>query len=435
MQFKIHRGTKEIGGSCIEVWTDKTRIVLDFGMPLVFPDNPAYDLQKLYDYSIDQLIGFGLLPEIQGLYLSKERPVNGLFISHAHMDHYGLIDFIRPDLEVFLGAPTHELIKITSLFSGKTRDLKRCNYFKSAEPLSIGDIIVTPYLMDHSAFDAYAFLIESEGKSIFYSGDFRKHGRKPNAFYWFTHNCLKNVDFLLLEGTSIGRSEKVSLSEPEIESIFSREFSKHKFTMVYSSGQNIDRLVSIYKACKNAGRIFAIDFYTANVLLSLSKYASLPFPSPNFPEIRVFFPWGLSKKMSDLGHKQLLYNFTDFKISKEQINGDPGKIVMFVRPTMKVDINRLFCLSGGTFIYSLWSGYLKDKRTNDFVSYLQSKGMEFMAIHTSGHADIPTLREMISALNPSVIIPVHTFESNRYQEVFPDRNIRIVNDKDVIDVV
>jgi ribonuclease J len=35
MKFKIHRGTKEIGGSCVEVWTENTRILLDFGMPLV----------------------------------------------------------------------------------------------------------------------------------------------------------------------------------------------------------------------------------------------------------------------------------------------------------------------------------------------------------------------------------------------------------------
>jgi Cft2 family RNA processing exonuclease len=35
MNFKIHRGTKEIGGSCVEIWTDTSRIVIDLGMPLV----------------------------------------------------------------------------------------------------------------------------------------------------------------------------------------------------------------------------------------------------------------------------------------------------------------------------------------------------------------------------------------------------------------
>ena len=47
MKFKIHRGTKEIGGSCVEVWTESTRILIDFGMPLV--DEYGYDF-NFYPY-------------------------------------------------------------------------------------------------------------------------------------------------------------------------------------------------------------------------------------------------------------------------------------------------------------------------------------------------------------------------------------------------
>ena len=46
MYFKIHRGTKEIGGSCVEVWTENTRILLDFGMPLIEKDGTAFDFNK-----------------------------------------------------------------------------------------------------------------------------------------------------------------------------------------------------------------------------------------------------------------------------------------------------------------------------------------------------------------------------------------------------
>jgi ribonuclease J len=57
----------------------------------------------------------------------------------------------------------------------------------------------------------------ANGKSIFYSGDFRNHGRKANAFKWFTHNAPQNVDYLLLEGTTIGRESKPFKTETEIE--------------------------------------------------------------------------------------------------------------------------------------------------------------------------------------------------------------------------
>ena len=46
MKFKIHRGTKEIGGSCVEVWTESTRILLDFGMPLVEKEGKEFNFGK-----------------------------------------------------------------------------------------------------------------------------------------------------------------------------------------------------------------------------------------------------------------------------------------------------------------------------------------------------------------------------------------------------
>jgi len=62
--------------------------------------------------------------------------------------------------------------------------------------------------------------VEAEGKSLFYSGDFRSHGRKGNAFKWFTHNAPQHVDYLLLEGTTIGRENKPFRTEEEIENDF-----------------------------------------------------------------------------------------------------------------------------------------------------------------------------------------------------------------------
>ena len=38
MRIRIHRGTKEIGGTCIEVEAQGKRIALDVGLPLDAPD-------------------------------------------------------------------------------------------------------------------------------------------------------------------------------------------------------------------------------------------------------------------------------------------------------------------------------------------------------------------------------------------------------------
>lgn len=120
----------------------------------------------------------------------------------------------------------------------------------------IGDFKITPYWNDHSAFDSYSFLIEANGKSIFYSGDFRDHGRKSKVFKRFLHNAPQNVDYLLLEGTTIGRKTIKDKTEIEIEDELFKVFSEpQKINLVYTAGQNIDRLVSIFKAAQKSKAI------------------------------------------------------------------------------------------------------------------------------------------------------------------------------------
>ncbi len=289
MKFKIHRGTQEIGGSCVEIWTDTTRIVVDFGMPLVNPDRTKFNSREIKGKSVKDLISEGILPDIQGLYDGTRK--TALILSHAHQDHYGLINYLHKDCEIYLGEATQKLIEITNIFTNQDWNISNSHHFESGKPFSIGDIEITPYLMDHSSFDAYAFLIKSNGKSIFYSGDFRSHGRKNKAFSWFSYNVEKNVDYLLLEGTTIGRGKQRFQTESEIEDELVETFSKGKgINLIYTSGQNIDRLVSIFRACRRTGKILALDFYIANVLKTLSAYGRLPYPSKDFPEIKVFFP-------------------------------------------------------------------------------------------------------------------------------------------------
>ena len=206
VKFKIHRGTKEIGGSCVEVWTKSTQIIIDFGMPLVNPDQTQFDSKAIKGSSIDELIVKGILPDIDGLY--DESGSTALVLSHAHQDHFGLISYVNENHQIYLGRATLKLIEITSIFTNQDWAIKNPRHFEPGKSFFIGDIEITPYLMDHSAFDAYAFLIKADGKSLFYSGDFRIHGRKTKAFGWFSYNTEQNIDYLLLEGTTFGRVNK-----------------------------------------------------------------------------------------------------------------------------------------------------------------------------------------------------------------------------------
>ncbi len=68
MRLTIHRGTHEIGGSCVELVSDssQTRIILDFGMPLVNPDRSPFKWDEHRNLTQQELISNGVLPDITG---------------------------------------------------------------------------------------------------------------------------------------------------------------------------------------------------------------------------------------------------------------------------------------------------------------------------------------------------------------------------------
>jgi len=424
--FKIHRGTKEIGGSCVEVWTESTRILLDFGMPLVERDGKEFDFGKHKTSNPSELVSKAVLPNIEGLYVNSKNLIDGVIISHPHQDHYGLANFINDNVHYYLGEATHKIIELNNLFTPQEIYLKNTNYFDKETTFKIGDISITPYWADHSAFDAYSFLVEANGKSLFYSGDFRSHGRKAKAFYWFTHNAPQNVDYLLLEGTTISRDNKPFKTESKIENELIELFKQQgKINLIYTSGQNIDRLTSIYRACKRSEKIFVVDVYVAKVLKELSKYAGIPYPSENFENLKVMFPFFTSRRLKNDGNEKILYEFKNFKITKEEISNQSENIVMIVRPSMQKDLENINRIEGGNLIYSMWEGYLQKSNTKNFVTYLTNRKFTVQNIHTSGHADTETLKKMVEAIKPKNIVPIHTFEGEKYKDIFKESIVEL----------
>jgi len=56
MKLTIYRGTHEIGGNCVEIATDSTRIVVDVGMPLFKANREPFDDRVIQGKSIDELL-------------------------------------------------------------------------------------------------------------------------------------------------------------------------------------------------------------------------------------------------------------------------------------------------------------------------------------------------------------------------------------------
>lgn len=397
MQITIHRGSHVIGGSCVELRSDTSRILLDFGMPLVSKDGMKFNIDNYANIPIQELTSKGILPAIKGIYSweIEFEPIDGLLISHPHADHYGLYRYLSNEVPVYLGEATGELIRITSIFRRQYANLKKAignpKYFKNDKPFTCGNFTITPLIMDHSAFDSYAFLIESNGRKLIYSGDFRHHGRKKYALPNFLKAVGKEPDAMLLEGTVMGRESGEIFTEDDVEDkAIELLTNTHGIVFLYFSPQNIDRLVSFYKAASSTKRLFVIDVYTAYILMKLKKFAKIPYPSKSFRNIRIFFGGNYLDRIPVDEKEEFIKAMASYKISAVEIEGMSGNIMMTIRGSMINSLKKMNCLSGALFIYSMWEGYLQDKSTEKITEFLNDNHIQQYILHTSGHANIYT---------------------------------------------
>jgi ribonuclease J len=427
MKLIIHRGTKEIGGSCVELKTEKARIIIDLGMPLVNDRNERFDSNILQGKCIAELVENRTLPKINGLYTGEQKEIDAVLISHPHQDHYGLLKYINPDIPVYLSKGSLALIQASDIFIPVKTNLHNVITFENKESYTIGDIKITPRLVDHSGFDAVAFTIECEGKKIFYSGDFRGHGRKGVLLDILCKYPEKDVDYLFLEGSMLGRSKCLFPSEKAVEDEMASIFkNKSNIAFVFCSSQNIDRIVSIYRAAKRNGQITVIDLYTAYILDSI-KHISKRLPQYWWDDIKVVFFRHHQKSLLQNGLDIFLDEMAEHEITMDNINLNKKNFVMITKDNnfFPILLNSLDDCNGVQAIYSQWEGYLENNNLQDM---LKQKGITLEKIHTSGHAPEPDLQRLVEAYKPKCIIPIHTFYPENYASLFPNYEIKMLND-------
>jgi ribonuclease J len=407
VKLTIHRGTHEIGGTLIELKSANTRLLIDAGYPLFLNGVPIEN--NVTKLQTEKLLELGVLPAIKGLYQWDVPSFDAIVISHAHIDHYGLLKYVHPDIQVYMSAGTKKLIDISQVFKICDAYSINTNVFKLYEPFEVGDFSIKPYLMDHSAFDAAAFEISAEGKTVIYSGDFRGHGRKAVCLDTFIKHATKQADILLTEGTMLDRLEEKTLTEKELEELVVNEIKGLNAPVLFqSSSQNIDRIVTFYRAALRLGKTFVVDVYTANILYELRQLGNnLPYPSKEYSNIKVFYPYRLTQKLFNEIGEVYAKRFSAFHMPKDKLINEQNNIGMMVRPSMLKDIERCK-LQDGVFFYSMWQGYRESDYQQKFEKYLQSSGFKLTTLHTSGHATVSDIQRLMVELEPKKIIPIHT---------------------------
>ncbi|WP_262269572.1 MBL fold metallo-hydrolase [Microvirga yunnanensis] len=399
MRVRIHRGTQQIGGTCVELECDGARILLDLGMPLDGEDGDP-----------------SLLPDVAGL-KAPDNSLLALVISHGHADHWGLAPRAAVMPKIVMGAATRRILCAAAPFLPKPFAPENTLDLVDRVPLQIGPFRITPYLVDHSAYDAYALEIEAGGRRLFYSGDIRAHGRKAGLFEKLIGKPPSDIDVMLMEGSSLGRLDADAQfpTEAEIEARLVESLTPEGFVLVSASAQNIDRMVSLYRACRRTGRMLVLDLYAMEVLRATGN---LNIPQVGWPKLAVYIPQYQRVRIKRMNRFDLLAPYKSSRIYPEALAKLASRAVMLFRPAMLADVDRVRMASSTRAIWSQWDGYLKDGAGQKLRDDLEARSIPLEVIHTSGHASIRDLKRLAQAFNPGALVPIHTFEADRFASYF-----------------
>ena len=413
MTLTIHRGTHEIGGSCVEIRTDKAKILIDLGMPLDYDKHTTEEQTEIRHNAEEWCKG-----------------ADAIFLSHAHADHYGFFDLLPDETPIYATEETFAMLALDGILGDDpTKHLEK-HPLKSGQSCEVADIKVTVYIVDHSAYGACTYLIECDGKRILYSGDIRLHGVKGVLY----KNLPKDVDYLLLEGTNILRA-KSNPTERDIENQFVEAFNEapDALHLVWCSAKNIDRICALFRACIRCGKTLAVDPYTANVLAAVAQL------NPHIPtvttakQMRVYFPYYLTKRLLERNPESYIYSLEPRKnkVSYNDFMTKPKRYVMLVRPSSVTYLERLN-VRHIRLIKSIWGGYWDEPNIERFRGWAKEHCEVIKDIHSSGHADTQSLQRIVDFVNPQTIIPIHTDSPSSFSTLFCDYNIRALNDNEDI---
>ncbi|MBY9017012.1 MAG: MBL fold metallo-hydrolase, partial [Candidatus Lokiarchaeota archaeon] len=432
MKIEIFGGVNEIGGNKIFISVGDKKFLFDFG--LSFGENQRFFSEFLNPRKLNGIIDYlylGLIPSINKLYrndlitpftdvlncepyniiMTEENTIDAFFLTHAHMDHYKFVGFLKQNTPIYLNWMSKTIIehltdtsndtllrevlgfyetfkivpkkrqsnaneieykratKLDYTSSETTRPIKLIKDGKSISFNSPKDEIkITQYQTDHSIPGAGSYIIEYDGRSIIYTGDFKRHGFHSDWVNTFITNARKsNPIAIITEGTRIPDVESYTAgiyhddeqSEIDVKNRSNSIIQDHPgLILVRFPSRNLDRILIYYSLAKKFDRRFAISPKIFHYIDSFRKgvdtmkedtikqyYKDYDLPNYSDKNLVVYLPrksWGKFESADYRGYQNDIFNIDNY-VTYKDVKKEPDKYLLYLDDFMLselIDLNQ-----------------------------------------------------------------------------------------------
>ena len=452
MKLRVLDGADSIGGTKILLDTGGTRLLLDFGIN--YKRFGAYFEEYLKPRSsrgILDLWRLGLIPPHPDLYREDLWPadlkregepldVELILVSHAHMDHCGLLGVVRPEIPVAASPAAWAVLKAVqdagkAEFYSETvyvvprvqledsRALKSAGWKSRAargrevrltggmvpnklveflhrppnpngralepggvQPLQgeIGGYGVRAFPVDHSLPGALAYALETDAGWVVYTGDLRLHGEFREATLRFVEEARSlRPRLLLIEGTRAGPLGRENPTEEDVRARAHEIVagSPGKLVIADFSPRQLERLQGFLEIAATTGRTLVVlskDMYLLEALETCGWLAGVT----NSPSLGIYDDVVVSPQVWD---RRLRERHRGRLVGPKDVKGDPGN---FILAFSFWDLKNLLDIepAGGVYIYSSSEAHGEEQEIDmrRLWEWLKRFGMEVHGFRIDG---------------------------------------------------
>ena len=377
-------GMEEVGRNMTIFEYENDIVILDMG--LQFPEEEMHGI----DY---------IIPNISSL-RGKEKNIRGVIFSHGHLDHIGA----APILLKKLGYPpvigrdlTLALIKrrLEDYHDKSAKNLKTIKINSLDEKLNLGKFKVGFFNVEHSIMDAVGVILNTPSGTIIHPGDWtmEKGPIDQNPVSYNHLSSLPPPKILMLESLGAIDTRPTTTTEEEMYANLEKLINEANGKVIIATfSSQIKRIGHILEYAAKIGKQVALDGYSMKINVEIAKelgYIKIPEKTlipvkeiHKHPENKlIILCTGAQGEGNAVLSRIMTGEHKFIKIKKQDTIIFSSSVI----PGNERTIQRL-----------------KDSLYRQCDNVIHN---DIMDVHTSGHSNAQSIKEIIKQIQPDYFIP------------------------------